>query len=200
MRFYTTEQLGPTQGLTREGFLIAEGVPLARTGPQLYHEKEIPIKGDSAGRVIINRDEAEVFKPEMIASLQGKPVVVDHPDEDITPENFRKLIVGTVINPRRGQGVFDNLLIGDLIIYCSDAAEKIRSRELREVSVGYDSDYIEDGPGRGHQANILANHLALVREGRCGPVCRIGDAAPRFAFRDSAPPRRKRAIHIHCHY
>lgn len=197
MRFYTVESLGPTQGVTKEGFLVAENVPLARTGAQLYHEKEIPIKGDSAGRVIINRDAAEVFKPSMISSLQGKPIVIDHPDEDVSPENYKDLFVGTVINPRQGQGVFDNLLLGDLIIYDPKAIEMIRNKELREVSVGYDSDYIEDGPGRGHQANILANHLALVKEGRCGPVCRIGDSA--YPFRDTAPVRRKRTLHIHCH-
>lgn len=201
MKFFTTERLGPTQGMTKEGFLVAESVPLARTGAQLYHEKEIPIKGDSAGRVIINRDASEVFKPAMIASLQGKPIVIDHPDEDVTPENYKNMIVGTVINPRQGTGLMDNLLVGDLIIYDPKAIQMITDKVLREVSVGYDSDYIEDGPGRGHQANILANHLALVHEGRCGPICRIGDSVPRFPFRDSAyPVRRKRSLHIHCHY
>jgi uncharacterized protein len=200
MRFFTVESLGPSQGMTREGFLIAENVPLARTGSQLYHEKEIPIKGDSSGRVIISRDEDEVFKPSMIASLQGKPVVIDHPDQDVSPENYHDYAVGTVINPRRGVGLMDNLLLGDLIIYDQKAIKLIRDKELREVSVGYDSDYIEDGPGRGHQANILANHLALVREGRCGPVCRIGDGVyPGWRTRDSAYQRRKRTLHIHCH-
>jgi len=186
--FYTVESLGPSQKLTPEGFLIIHNVPLARTGPQLYSEREVPVKGDSAGRVIIDRDPEEVFRPETIASLQGKPVAVEHPDEDVTPTNYKELAVGHVINPRRGEGPLDNLLLADLMITCPDAIKAIRSKQLREVSVGYEADYEDGGNGRGRQRNILANHLALVRDGRCGPICRIGDSADQlhnFADKDN---------------
>src|SRR5262252_4684262 len=105
--FYTVERLGPQQSLTPEGFLIIRGVPLARTGPQLYSEQEIPIKGDSAGRIVIDREPDEVFRPATVASLNGKPVTLDHPDEDVTPENYRDLAVGHVVNPRRGEHAMD---------------------------------------------------------------------------------------------
>ena len=175
--FYTVEQLGPHQSMTPDGFLIVSNVPLARTGKQLYSEKEIPIKGDADGRIIIDRDPEEVFRNETIASLNGKPITIDHPDEDVSPDNYNDLAVGHVINPHRGTGVFDNLLFGDLLIHNKQAIDAIRSKQLREVSVGYKADYEQTGDARGRQRNIVCNHLALVKDGRCGPVCRIGDKA-----------------------
>jgi hypothetical protein len=81
------------------------------------------------------------------------------------------------MNPRRGQGRFAHLLLGDLFVTCPKAIEAIRNGSLREVSVGYDAAYEDHGDGRGRQKNITANHLALVDHGRCGPICRIGDRA-----------------------
>jgi|SRR5215469_227331 len=184
IQFYTTEQLGPQQAFTPDGFLICQNVPLARTGKQVYSDKEIPIKGDSAGRIIIDRDPEEVFRPQTLASLQGKPITLDHPIDDVNPDNYHELAVGHVINPRRGTGVFDHLLFGDLLIHDKKAIEAIRNKLLREVSVGYRAEYEEIGDARGRQRNILCNHLALVKDGRCGPVCRIGDKAY-FATQDA---------------
>lgn len=185
--FYIKEQLGKQQGLTPEGFLIIQDVPLARTGLQLYSENEVPVKGGADGLVYIMRDEEEVFRPETILSLQGKPISLDHPSEDITPANYRELAVGHVINPRRGLNHLDHLLLGDLVVWDPDVIESVRNKSLLEVSVGYDADYEDTGGGRGRQRNILANHLALVKDGRCGAVCRIGDRAtvPFHATRDA---------------
>lgn len=175
--FYSVEQLGPQQSITPEGFLVVKSVPLARTGKQLYSDKEIPIKGDAQGKIIIDREPEEVFRPQTIASLQGKPITLDHPAEDVNVENYHDLAVGHVLNPRRGTGVFDHLLIGDLLIHDKKAIEAIRNKLLREVSVGYRASYQETGDARGRQTDILCNHLALVKDGRCGPTCRIGDKA-----------------------
>jgi hypothetical protein len=175
--FLTTEQLGPQQSLTPEGFLCIRSVPLARCGPQLYSDQEIPLQGDASGRIVVDRLPADVFDPQTIASLQGKPVTLDHPDDDVSPENYSDLAVGHVLNPRRGTGVLDNLLLGDLIVTDPQAIKAIRSKQLREVSVGYRANYVETGVGRGRQQNIVCNHVALVADGRCGPACRIGDRA-----------------------
>jgi hypothetical protein len=149
--FLTVERLGPTQSLTPEGFLVVRNVPLARTGPQLYSDQELPLRGDAAGRIVIDREPEDVFHPATIASLQGKPVCLDHPDDDVTPENHRDLAVGTVINPRRGLNGASNLLIGDLLIHDPQAIQAVRDKELTEVSVGYKADYLQPsrtGAGR----------------------------------------------------
>ncbi len=192
--FYTTEQLGRSQSLTPEGFLVVRNAPLARTGIQLYSDKEIPLTGDSDGHVLIQRDPQEVFAPHTIMSLHGKAITMDHPSDNVTPENWKQLAVGHVINPRRGTGMQDSLLIGDLMLTDPDAIQSVRSGDIRELSVGYDAQYSSDGPGRGRQHNIICNHLALVDTGRCGPVCRITDSAfyPRII-------KRKKPIHFHFH-
>lgn len=176
MKFYVTEKLGKKQSLTPEGFLLCEDVPLCRTGMLIYGPNETPIEAGPEGYVKVFREEDEVFHPKHIASYQGKPVTMDHPEEEVSPENWKTLAVGTCINPRRGVGLLDDLLLADLLITDPDAIK--RAHELPEVSCGYNADYEETGPGMGRQRNILGNHIALVENGRCGPRCAISDHSP----------------------
>jgi hypothetical protein len=201
MRFYTTEELGPSQSLTPEGFLVVRNAPLARTGHQLYSDKELPLTGDSDGHIIIQRDPEEVFRDQTVYSFHGKPVTMDHPTNDVNPDNWKDVAVGYVLNPRRGDGVLNHLLLGDLVITDAKAIQAIRGGQLRELSAGYDAEYEQTEDGRGRQHNIIANHVALVQDGRCGVLCRIGDSVS-WKTRDSAalikstPPRK---IHLHVH-
>lgn len=174
LRFFTTEKIGSKMSKTPEGFLLCEGVPLARTGEMQYGPGETPIPTGPQGWVTITRDAGEVFRPEFIASLNGKPAVNEHPEDDVNPLNWNVLSVGTVMNPRRGEGAQDDLLIGDILICNADAIADVLSGK-REVSVGYEAEYDETGPGQGRQYNLIANHVALVDAGRCGPRCSISD-------------------------
>jgi hypothetical protein len=179
--FFTVTPLGPSRALTPEGFLHCRDVPMARTGVQIYGPGETPMTLGISGRVVVERDPEDVFAPEAIASLQGKPVVNDHPvSEDgqrlyVTTGNWRELAIGTVFNPHRGEGDLADFLVADLIIYDPAAITLIEAGK-RELSVGYEAQYVDLGPGRGRQIDILCNHLALVDAGRCGPRCAIGDA------------------------
>lgn len=177
LRFYTVEKLGRKQSLTPEGYLLCEAVPVARTGQMIYGPDETPIEAGPEGFVRIDREEDEVFRPETLASYVGKSVTNDHPPEDVKPVNWKDYEVGVALNPRRGAGAEDDLLICDLLIKDPEAIEAVRDGK-REVSVGYDADYEEIAPGRGKQHNIIVNHVALVEEGRCGPRCSIGDRKP----------------------
>ncbi|WP_232734899.1 DUF2213 domain-containing protein [Achromobacter ruhlandii] len=177
MPFYTVEKLGEKQELTNEGFLLCRDVPIARIGELLYADGEVPVEATPDGLIKINRSPEEVFRPETIASFEGKPVTLDHPDDFITPETWRQLAVGTVQNVRQGQGIENDYLFADLLITDAQAIEDIRSG-LREVSCGYEADYEQVEPGRGEQRNIIGNHVALVERGRCGPRCAIGDKEP----------------------
>ncbi len=172
--FSDQHDIGKKMSETPEGFLICEAVPIARIGEQLYGDGETPIAAGADGICRIQRDEAEVFRPETMASFEGKDVVDEHPDEGVTPDNWRDLAVGHVQNVRRGTGVDDEYLFADLIIKHPDAIAAVRAGK-REVSCGYDADYEETGPGQGRQLNIVGNHVALVLRGRCGPRCAIRD-------------------------
>lgn len=173
-RFYATEVLGAQQGLTPEGFLLCLGVPVARIGTQLYSPDETPITAGPSGNVRVMREEDEVFRPEFIHSFQGKPVTNDHPEDDVTPLTYKERAVGVVLNPRRGSGVQADLLIADFMIHDQNAIDDIRAGK-REVSCGYDAEYVELAPGHGKQINMIGNHIALVEAGRCGGRCAIGD-------------------------
>lgn len=175
MRFYTTEKLGEKQELTPEGFLLCKDVPIARTGIMVYGPGETPID-NGKDLVRIHRDPEEVFRPETIASFVGKPVVNEHPDDDVTPETWKKLAMGVVLNPRQGGEGKTDLMFADLLITDADAIELVRDGK-REISCGYDAEYEELGQGEGRQVNIIGNHVALVEKGRCGPRCAIGDQA-----------------------
>ena len=172
--FYTTEKLGPKQSLTPEGFLLCEEVPIARTGMMIYGPDEVPIKTGPDGIIKIFREEADVFRPETMASAQGKPVTNEHPDDDVTPESWREHAVGVAMNIRRGLGAMDDLLLADFLVTTPDGIEAVQSGK-REVSCGYEADYEETAPGAGRQSNIIINHMALVENGRCGPRCSISD-------------------------
>ncbi len=175
MRYYTTQILSSKQELTPEGFLLAKDVPIARIGTMLYAAGEVPVDAVD-GLIRVERLPEDVFDPRTIASFEGKPVTLDHPSEDVSPENWSRLAKGIVQNVRRGSNIEDDLLLADLLITDADAIKQVRAG-LREVSCGYDAGYEQIEPGRGRQMNIVGNHVALVEKGRCGSRCAIGDKA-----------------------
>jgi uncharacterized protein len=180
MRFYTPQQVGKKQSLTNEGFLLCSDVPIARTGELIYGPDETPLEAGKDGIVRVSREMDEVFRPETLASFEGKPVTHDHPPEEVSPDNYREYVVGVCQNVRRGTGIEDNLILADLLIYDSEAIEAVRDGK-REISCGYDADYEQVEPGRGRQKNIVGNHVALVEQGRCGPICSIQDRSPNMS-------------------
>jgi len=180
--FYTVERLSAKQSLTPEGYLLCEEVPIARTGEMIYGAPELiteegnPIvQPNDDGLIRIVREADEVFRPETIASFNGKSVTDDHPEEGVvTPLTWQGLTVGTVMNVRRGEGHENDLLLADMLVTVPSAIAAVRSGK-REVSCGYEADYEELGVGEGRQTNIIGNHVALVESGRCGWRCAIGD-------------------------
>lgn len=173
-RFHITEKLSEHIGETPEGFLIAYDVPVAKIGEQVYKGDEVPIEPNAEGLVTIKRTEEEVFKPEAISSFEGKPFTIDHPDEMVTPENWKDLAHGFITNLRRGAREKFDLLIGDIVITTNKAIELVKGG-MREISCGYDADYEQLDKGVGIQKNIVGNHIALVMRGRAGHRCAIGD-------------------------
>lgn len=183
MKFLTTEPIGPKRAMTPEGYLCCYDVPIARTGTQLYNSTEIPtIPAGRDGILRIERDEAEVFRSETIASALGKPLVDEHPDTDdptgegwdVNPDNWTEVARGVVINPRRGEGPQNDLLLCDILITDASAIQAVLDGKV-ELSCGYSAEYETIEPGRGRQTTIIINHVALVKEGRCGSRCSIGD-------------------------
>lgn len=159
---------------TPEGFLICHDVPIARTGRQDYLPAEIGQEGTEL--VPVYRTEEEVFSPGAMASFEGKPVTADHPPTAVLPENFGMYLKGHAQNVRRGKGADADLLVADLFIDDRDLIRQIDDG-LREVSCGYECDYVPDEQGRLIQRRIRGNHVAIVEAGRAGSRVSIKDSA-----------------------
>lgn len=177
-KFYSVAKISERISETPEGFLVCEGVAITRAGDLMYSPSETPVTPGN-GSTIISRTVEDIHDPATIASFEGKPVTINHPDDFVTPENWRELAVGVVQNVRPGEGEDEDKLLADLLITDFEAINAVKSKRLREVSCGYEAEYVEEAPGKGRQENIIGNHVALVAAGRCGSECAIFDHAPK---------------------
>jgi hypothetical protein len=173
--FYITEQLSENLSETPEGFLVCSNVPITRVGALQYAPGEVPVQSNNGNIITITRTSEDVFDPMTLASFEGKPVTIGHPSEFVSPENWKRLAVGSIQNVRQGEGEESHLLMADLLVTDASAISLIKGG-LREVSCGYDAKYVDNGDGTGRQTLIRGNHLALVRNGRAGAQCAIGDS------------------------
>lgn len=160
---------------TPEGFLICHDVPINRTGTQQYLRREIGLEGD--GLVTVVRDEEEVFSRAAMASFEGKPVTQDHPPCAVEPHNYGMYTRGHAQNVHRGTGQDSDLSLADLFINDPDLIRAIKGG-MREVSCGYECEYVFGDDGRIHQREIRGNHVAVVAAGRAGPRVSIKDSKP----------------------
>ncbi|HXE93633.1 MAG TPA: DUF2213 domain-containing protein, partial [Gaiellaceae bacterium] len=154
---------------TREKFLVADAT-FSRTGCQDYTRRELGLDGDPNELITLYRPADEVFSPESLASLDGKPLTLRHPPEDVTADNWKQYAVGDATGVRRsGETTVGKVTIRDA------AAVRAYDNGTRELSVGYAFD-LDMTPGtapdgksyQGVQRNIRGNHHAIVDEGRCG--------------------------------
>lgn len=178
MDVLTVGAIGPKRSLTPEGFLLCEDVVFSRSGELIYGPGEVPVTPGPDGLIYVERTKQETTRADTIASFQGKAVVNEHPDTDVTPDNWKSLAIGTVLNVRAStadeEGGSIAILVCDMLITDAQAIKDVNSGK-REVSAGYDADYEETEPGQALQTDIIGNHIALVERGRCGPRCSIGD-------------------------
>lgn len=176
---HTIEQLGPKMSKMQNGNLVCYDVPIARTGWMVYLAGEVPLEADpETGYIRVYRGPDDLFHPNTVGSFMGAAVTDEHPEDDVDPDNWKKLAFGfATTNVRRGEGDDADVLFADLIITDASLIESILGGK-REVSCGYEADYTQVSPGVGNQTNIIGNHIALVEKGRCGPRCAIGDRQP----------------------
>lgn len=159
---------------TPEGYLVCQDAILARTGAQEYYKSEIYETFEGEDDVIlVYRNPEQVFAPATLASFEDKPITVEHPDQSVTPENYKDLAVGHTRNVRKGKFNNQDVMIADLIITDAETIKDIESGVRTDLSCGYDCD-ITDGD-KPEQINIRGNHVALCEQGRAG-IARIIDS------------------------
>lgn len=171
-----------TRSFTPEGYLKCVNVRLGKA-PQVrqYYAYEFPnLEGFSADQTInVYTPAEELFKPAAIKSWDGADATDYHPPKnEINAASWKDYHIGYCENVRQ-EGDY---LVGDLLIKDKDSIDLIQNNERLEMSLGYGATLVlEQGTapdGTVYQAkfiNFIGNHVALVKYGRCGGDCRIGD-------------------------
>lgn len=168
--------ISPNQIETGEGFLICRNVPISRTGDQEYMGWEIGIPGAGGGQIVtVHRPPEEVFSTVALASFEGKPVTNDHPPVLIGPDDVKTYEMGHAQNVRRGEGEWEEYTLADLHIHDRELIDAVQSGK-REISCGYECEYVPNGDGTYTQRNIRGNHVAVVERGRAGKRAAILDS------------------------
>ncbi|MDG4872839.1 DUF2213 domain-containing protein [Xylella fastidiosa] len=156
---------------TPEGYLIVPA-RFARTGIQHYAAHELGLSGADPQRVIrVYRPPEEVFAAEAIASFDGRPITDEHPDEEVTAENWRAHAVGFARNPRR-EGEY---LVADLTITDEATIERLKlEQELSGGTAPSTTGLPGLDPGRATPTRCKSRsdpwqHIATVAAGRADP-------------------------------
>ena len=173
MKVLIREKLSPHKFKTPEGYLICQDAILARTGKQTYRKNELFLDTEDDSEIEVDRPYEEVMSQATLASFENKPITIEHPDEDVTVDNYKDYAVGFVRDIRQSKVDGEDVIIGNLVITDKEAIEKIESGEMVELSCGYDCDIVDDDNPR--QTHIRGNHLALCEQGRAG-IAKIVDS------------------------
>lgn len=174
MKFLSSEKLSQHKYKTPEGYLICTDAILARTGKQTYQRCEVfADAADDLTEIEIDRTAEEVFAPATLASFENKPITVEHPDENVTPQNYNDLSVGFVRDVHKGEVDGQEVMLGTLVITDAQTIAEIENGEHTDLSCGYDCDIIDEAHPQ--QRNIRGNHVALCAQGRAG-IARIVDS------------------------
>lgn len=171
-RFYYGSKISDNLVKLDDGYLLCLNVPIARTGAYQYTREELGL--DGSGIVTVYREPSEVFDQVAMASFEGKAFTDTHPNVDVNVDNWQIYSKGELTNIRRGTGDKSNLLLSDIIVRDPVVINEIYSGAKREISAGYDCEYVEEN-GKIYQRNIRGNHAALVQCGRAGHFVKIND-------------------------
>ncbi|WP_226948879.1 DUF2213 domain-containing protein [Rhizorhabdus wittichii] len=157
---------------------IAAVAKFARTGCQTYLGAELG--RPDLTTVTVYRPEDEVFAQDAMASFAHKAITLDHPGEDVSATNWKRLAVGFTEGRVARDGGFVEI---PLMLADAQAVSAYDQGRARELSAGYSCELVwgdgiaPDGtPFQATQRSIRGNHIALVPAGRAGSECRIGDA------------------------
>ncbi|MGV4013107.1 DUF2213 domain-containing protein [Citrobacter portucalensis] len=165
---------------TPQGYVITTAT-ITRAGPIEYYGHELGLTGSDANKKItVVRTLDELSKPETLASFNGLPFTITHPDDgEVTAADHKDKASGHIANTRieGGEVVCD--------VYLTDAAaiETLEETGIREVSVGYEPAELVERGGKFYHINIRGNHVAGVAEGRYGRQCKLNDKKGKPMFK-----------------
>jgi len=161
------------------GYLTIRKNPISKVGVFPYLGKNIDAALEPNKIYFVYRPAEELCKPETIASFRNIPIIDDHTMLGVgaTPAE-RKGIEGTTGAEVIQEGDY---LYADLHIYSDTLKRKIDANK-KDLSIGYRVSQWEKANGTFNgtpydyiQRGIIANHVALVQEGRSGKDVSVMD-------------------------
>lgn len=189
MRFNDRVSVGQTKQ-TGEGYLVATA-KVARTGVQEYYAAELGDVAAQAGFkpndiVRVYRHPDQVFSQDTLNSITRVPVTIDHPQENVSADNWSQYAVGEVGDAfaKDGEWIVVNPMIKD-----AKGIEAAKTTH-KEISMGYNANIVKARDGIDadfEMTDIRMNHLALVPRGRAGSQARIGDSWGAAPISDNQP-------------
>jgi hypothetical protein len=180
--------------ITSQGFLRVPPSRLARDGTLIY--------SDGTKEWNEYRSADELGKAAATFSLA--PLTWDHPPEMVTADNVKAYQVGhigDVLIQTDDDGV--TYIVAPVVITDAGLIRAVMAGECCELSIGFIA-RVWDSPGvtpagvpyQFVQTDLEGNHVAVVEEGRAGPICRlalVGDAweaRPEPAMTISTTPKK----------
>lgn len=162
------------------GYITIPKNPISKVGVFPYLGKTISSQCEPDRIYYVYRPAEELRKPETINSFKHIPIVDDH------------TMLGTGQTPAERKGVDGvtgadvyldgDTLFADLHLYSETLLRKIDSGEKKELSVGYRVGKWEKASGLFNgqpydyiQREIMGNHTAVVKAGRCGSEVAVQD-------------------------
>ena len=170
------------------GFLCIKHNPIAKAGVFEYLGENLGMTGNDAKRIY------KVYRPfeELVKTakeFEGIPITLDH--HWVEGDNTNPTIMGIISGRVTAEEPY---LYADIRIINDEARRAIESGEMRELSPGYTSQFIEEAGIYNNeeysfkQFDMHYNHLALVDVGRSGPDLKILDANNTEKLQDSLEP------------
>jgi len=170
--------------VNQAGFLVLPDCSLARSGILDYSDVT-----DQDGTLIKDGAIIKVYRPakalkECCSEFANLPLTLEHPSNSkVDPNNAKKVVVGSLgSEPKYEEKNGVAFIKSDIIVYDKDTIDEIQNGEYSELSAGYETAFKKErGLHNGEQYEavqylLVPNHVALVRNGRCGSECRICDS------------------------
>lgn len=156
--------------LSEQGYLIKKGY-IASVGELDYLGSELGINDRPNEIFKVHQTKEELFSPETIASFEGMPVTLLHPDDmEVTASDWKEKSVGHIQNVKpEGDRLTCNVYVQD-----AAAIQVVNDHGIEELSCGTDT-VLDSRAGKIVKTKIKGNHVAIVPYGRCGSSCKLGD-------------------------
>lgn len=109
-----------------------------------------------------------LFEPQHMRTIEGATITLDHPPENVTPDNWSTYAKGNS-GSKAVSDRSNGLLRIEIFVSERQAIEAVQNKTHTAISMGYksiDIPYPEKGKNHWKQTKRRCNHIALVGQGR----------------------------------